>query len=297
MMKIDWEIRTRPDDAAAARMQAAAEAALQAEGIRLPCSVHVCLCDDPAIAQINRDYRGIDASTDVLSFPSISWPAGQTAGRCERKLRQEYDDETGACFLGDIFISVPHMVSQAEEYGHSVTREGCYLLVHGLCHLMGYDHIEERDRAKMREIEEKILSSLGLARDREDPVPDAELVRLARETAQAAYCPYSGYPVGAALRSADGRIFTGCNVENASYGLTMCAERVALFKAVREKATAFDVIAVASQNAPWPCGACRQALREFAPDLRVLVSSGDRMEERSLRDLLPDGFGPENLGA
>ena len=292
MMKIEWEIRTCPDDAAEGRMQAAADAALQAEGISLPCSVHVCLCGDPAIAQINRDYRGIDASTDVLSFPSISWPAGQTAGRCERKLRQEYDDETGACFLGDIFISVPHMVRQAEEYGHSVTREGCYLLVHGLCHLMGYDHIEEQ----VREIGEKIRSPQGLSRDREDPVPDAELVRLAQETARAAYCPYSGYPVGAALRSADGRIFTGCNVENASYGLTMCAERVALFKAVSEKATAFDVIAVASRNAPWPCGACRQALREFAPDLRVLVSSGDRTEERTLRDLLPDGFGPENLG-
>ncbi len=295
MMKIQWEIRTCPDEGTAGRMEAAAEAALRAEGISLPCSVHVCLCDDPAIAQINREYRGIDSSTDVLSFPSISWPSGKTAGACEKKLRQEYDDETGACFLGDIFISVPHMVSQAKEFGHSVTREGCYLLVHGLCHLMGYDHIEEDDRAVMREKEEQILSSLGITREGADPFPDAELVRMAAESAKAAYCPYSGYPVGAALRSTDGRVFTGCNVENASYGLTMCAERVALFKAVSEGVTSFDVIAVASRTAPWPCGACRQALREFAPGLRVLVSSGDRTEERTLRDLLPDGFGPENL--
>ena len=297
MMKIEWEIRTYPDEATAGRMQAAAEAALQVEGVSLPCSVHVCLCDDPAIAKINREYRGIDASTDVLSFPSITWPSGKTAGECENKLRQEYDDETNTCFLGDIFISVPHMISQAREYGHSVTREGCYLLVHGLCHLMGYDHIEDADRAAMRKAEEKILSSLGLTRDGEDSFSDAELIRLAQESAKAAYCPYSDYQVGAALRSADGRIFTGCNVENASYGLTMCAERVALFKAVSEKAVSFDVLAVASRNAPWLCGACRQALREFAPDLRVLVSSGDRTEERTLRDLLPDGFGPENLNA
>ena len=89
MMKIQWEIRTCPDEGTAGRMEAAAEAALRAEGISLPCSVHVCLCDDPAIAQINREYRGIDSSTDVLSFPSISWPSGKTAGACEKKLRQK----------------------------------------------------------------------------------------------------------------------------------------------------------------------------------------------------------------
>ena len=70
----------------------------------------------------------------------------------------EYDDETGACFLGDIVIAVPHVFSQAEEYGHSAEREACYLLIHGICHLMGYDHMEEADKKKMRSLEEKILS-------------------------------------------------------------------------------------------------------------------------------------------
>ena len=74
------------------------------------------------------------------------------------KYYYEFDDESDSCFLGDIIISVPHLLSQAQEYGHSVEREAAYLLVHGICHLMGYDHIEEADREKMRQLEEKILA-------------------------------------------------------------------------------------------------------------------------------------------
>lgn len=129
-------------------------------------------------------------------------------------------------------------------------------------------------------------------------VDEAELVRKAVEARKLAYAPYSGFQVGAALLAKDGRIFTGCNVENASYGLTVCAERVALFKAVSEGAREFLAIAVACGKGPCaPCGACRQVLYEFAPDLLVIMADGEgkSWQTRRLLELLPQGFGPRNL--
>jgi probable rRNA maturation factor len=141
-------------------MQAAADYALIAEGIRAACFACVRLCDDKAICEINTRERNVNHATDVLSFPTVRYPAGFSAGSCEKLLKQEYDDETGCCFLGDIVISVPHLYAQAEEYGHSVEREATYLLVHGICHLMGYDHMEDEDKKRMRTMEEKILSNV-----------------------------------------------------------------------------------------------------------------------------------------
>ncbi|MGY4706804.1 cytidine deaminase [Candidatus Bipolaricaulota sp. J31] len=126
-----------------------------------------------------------------------------------------------------------------------------------------------------------------------------ELVRRAVEARKRAYAPYSGFAVGAALLTADGRIFTGCNVENASYGLTVCAERTALFKAVSEGAREFEAIAIAcGEGSCAPCGACRQVLYEFAPDLLVIMAdaTGEETREARLSELLPRGFGPKSLG-
>lgn len=106
-----------------------------------------------------------------------------------------------------------------------------------------------------------------------------------------AYVPYSGYAVGAALETTSGRVFTGANVENASYGATLCAERVALVKAVSEGERAFVRIAVVGEGAPpFPCGACRQALAEFAQDLEVLVRGSEGLARRRLSELLPEPF-------
>ena len=216
---IDWDIRYEVDATLRERMQAAADLCLQCEQVRIPCAVTVCLCDDDTIAEINSRYRGIDRSTDVLSFPSVNYPEKLTAGSCEILLKQEYDDQYDAAFLGDLFISVPHMKAQAREYGHTETREGVYLLVHGICHLMGYDHIEDSDKERMRRMEEKILSAASVTRESTEAADDQELLSMAREAMLQSYSPYSSYPVGAALHSRDGRIFTGCNVENASFGL------------------------------------------------------------------------------
>src|SRR5512140_2190413 len=101
------------------------------------------------------------------------------------------------------------------------------------------------------------------------------LIDVANEARRRAYAPYSNYLVGAALRTKSGRIFTGVNVENAAYPTTMCAERVAVFKAVSEGEREFDVISVVTPNGGWPCGGCRQVLAEFGADIVVLISDGD----------------------
>jgi len=125
---------------------------------------------------------------------------------------------------------------------------------------------------------------------------DEMLLEKAREMMARAYVPYSGYRVGAALLGEDGTVYTGCNVENAAYGNTLCAERTALCKAISEGARAFTAIAIAARgSAPFPCGACRQSLYEFAPNLRVLVTWDGHVREAKLSELLPEGFGPSSL--
>ena len=108
-----------------------------------------------------------------------------------------------------------------------------------------------------------------------------------------AYAPYSGYPVGAAALVDDGRVVTGCNVENAAYGATICAERTAMVKAVSEGHRDFDTIVIAgrSEDHCVPCGTCRQVMMEFAPDLTVICLNGKGESKRfALKELLPYGF-------
>jgi len=123
------------------------------------------------------------------------------------------------------------------------------------------------------------------------------LMQIAIDATEHAYIPYSEYPVGAALRAVDGVVFSGCNIENAAYPSTICAERVALVKAVSEGRRAFDLLVVVTRDGGSPCGTCRQMLYEFAPDLRVVFGdmNGQVMFDGPLSDLLPYGFGPSNL--
>lgn len=124
------------------------------------------------------------------------------------------------------------------------------------------------------------------------------LLKLAEKAKQNAYAPYSGFPVGAALLTDSGRVFSGCNVENAAFGVANCAERTALFSAVSEGYRNFTAIAITSDsdNYTAPCGVCRQALVEFNPEMKVIM--GDNKGEyitRTLADLLPLYFNKENL--
>jgi cytidine deaminase len=123
------------------------------------------------------------------------------------------------------------------------------------------------------------------------------LIDLANTARQRAYAPYSNYAVGSALRTKTGRIFTGVNVENAAYPQTMCAERIAIFKAVSEGEKEFEVISVVTDNGGSPCGGCRQVLAEFGLDTIVLMADGQGklVKEMTVKELLPEAFTPEKL--
>ncbi len=127
-----------------------------------------------------------------------------------------------------------------------------------------------------------------------------DLMQLAADAATRAYAPYSKFLVGAALETASGEVFTGCNVENASYGLGRCAEQTAIQKMVSEGVQTFSRIAVYTHASPpsSPCGACRQILFEFAPDAIVYMTNHKgEVIESTVRGLLPFGFGPKDLGS
>lgn len=123
------------------------------------------------------------------------------------------------------------------------------------------------------------------------------LIDLANEARKFSYSPYSNYPVGAAVRTKSGKIYTGVNVENAAFPQTMCAERVAIFKAVSEGEMEFDVIAVVTKNGGSPCGGCRQVMAEFGLDALVLFADGEGnlLKELTVAELLPEAFTPAHL--
>ena len=134
-------------------------AALEAEGMDLPCEINVLLTDDEGIHQVNLDMRGVDRPTDVLSFPMFDLSPGEKPGE------EHEDPDTGLVPLGDMCISLERAAAQAEEYGHSVERELSYLAVHSVLHLLGYDHMDEGPmKAQMRRREEHILEGLGIRR-------------------------------------------------------------------------------------------------------------------------------------
>jgi len=285
-LELEWLVEEIPG--AEKLLARTAEECLRAEGIVHSAYAQLQITDDPGIHQINREYRGVDRPTDVLSFPSIPCTPEKTLGHCQKRMLREMD-ETRMCFLGDIIISLPRAQEQAIEYGHSLEREIAYLTAHALFHLMGYDHMNDADKERMRAMEEKALANAGISR-----VTDEELIALSQKAMEFSYSPYSHFKVGAALLTKGGKVYTGCNIENGSYGATNCAERTALFKAVSEGEREFSAIAIAAEkSAPWPCGICRQALNEFAPDIRVIVTWDGNRDEAPLPVLLPHGFGPK----
>ena len=135
-------------------------AALDAEGVDVPCEINVLVTDDEGIHQINLEQREIDRPTDVLSFPMFELEPG------EHPDEMDADPETELVPLGDMVISLERAGEQAKEFGHSVEREVCYLTVHSVLHLLGYDHMDEGPmKAQMREREEAILGGLGITRN------------------------------------------------------------------------------------------------------------------------------------
>lgn len=135
------------------------------------------------------------------------------------------------------------------------------------------------------------------ARSRRGAASDAALIELASAARSHAYAPYSRFRVGAAVRTADGRVYTGANIENAAYPVSQCAERVAIHKAVSEGHRAIDTVAVVADGdePAMPCGSCRQVMAEFGVRRVIVAAPGGRPRVRTLRQLLPEPFLPERL--
>lgn len=296
-IEILWDV-PRPEGLAELtdELSAVAEACFREEGVK-GAGMAIRFVDGEAIRALNRRMRGIDRETDVLSFPTVQFPRGRTARDCPGRVKREYDPSMGCANLGDCAINLSRAMAQAEEYGHSLRRELCYLTAHSAFHLMGYDHMNEGEKRKMREMEERALNALGINRDGE--INHEALFQEACEAMKLAYCPYSKFQVGACILAEDGRTFRGCNFENASYGAAICAERCAAANAIAHGARRFRAIAIVGSTAvAWPCGICRQVLREFSElSLPVIVGEyGKGFTVRTLGELLPESFGPEALG-
>ena len=315
--------------------------------------VSVSLVNDEVIHVLNKEYRDIDRPTDVLSFAldEAEEPA-EIGGPADH-------------LLGDIVISAETAWRQGKEYGHGFNRELVYLGVHSLLHLLGYDHMNNNDKAVMREEEEKALQMIHLSQadmDKTEGKTDPEhfaatvvnvspgkqvtkttktgkqkeksaedkntakakktdqkegkramkrnvikmmdkaikkLYKKALKTRENAYVPFSKFKVGAAVLTKSGEVFTGCNVENSSFGLTVCAERVAIFSAaaagVRPGEITMLLVTADTEDVTSPCGACRQVMAEFKIPLAVMANVRGDMKTVSLEELLPFSFKAEDF--
>lgn len=141
------------------------EAALDYEKCPYECQVNVTLVDDETIHQVNLEFRQIDRATDVLSFPALEYEEAGEFDWLEEDGIGCFDPESGELILGDIMISMDKVQAQAEEYGHSLRREFAFLIAHSMLHLMGYDHMEEEERAVMERKQEEILQMKNYTRD------------------------------------------------------------------------------------------------------------------------------------
>jgi len=144
-------------------VEKAVTAVLGEENNPYECAVNVLLTDDEAIRQINAEQRNIDKSTDVLSFPMIEYDAPSCFDGFDDR-SDLFDPDSGELLLGDIVISLDHVIGQAKEYGHSSDRELAFLVVHSMLHLHGYDHMEDSERMIMEEKQRKILEAAGFPR-------------------------------------------------------------------------------------------------------------------------------------
>lgn len=141
------------------------EAALEEEGCPYEVQVNVVLTDNEGIREVNRETRGIDSPTDVLSFPNVDFESGGVFEIDENSEADYFDPDTGELILGDIMISLDKVKEQAENYGHSLRREFAFLVAHSMLHLCGYDHMEEPEAKVMESRQERILEGLGITRD------------------------------------------------------------------------------------------------------------------------------------
>ena len=251
--------------------------------------VSVSLVENNEIKELNAKFRNTDSVTDVLSFP------------------MEDSDHRNVELLGDIVICVSRAEEQAKEFGHTFKRELSYLTVHSTLHLLGYDHMQEDEKKEMRNLEKEIMNDMGIYKVTELEMnleyitkeQEKQIIETAKIARDSAYCPYSKFRVGSAILTSNNKIYYGCNIENASYPATICAERTAAVKAISEGEKKFKAIVVAVYNDSYayPCGVCRQFLYEFSDEntIIIVVNGKDEIEKTTLGALLPNGFKGEDM--
>ena len=243
--------------------------------------IDVSIVDNKTIHKINKEYRNVDRPTDVISFAF-------------------FDDVNEKSLpgvpssLGEIIISFEKAEEQAVQYDHSAKREFSFLFVHGMLHLLGYDHMNEEDEKEMFSLQEKILGERVT-------MENEKLVELAIDARKRSYSPYSHFAVGAALLTKSGKTYIGANIENSSYPLCMCAERNAIYGAYLDDVKKEEIVALAiaaDTDGPCsPCGACRQVISELLPkNAKILMANlKNEIKETTTAELLPFAFSEDDL--
>lgn len=165
-LNFEYETEIKLDLDYEALIRRVVEKSLDTENCPYEVELNVILTDNAEIQAINKEYRSVDAPTDVLSFPMVDYEAPADFSHLEEETDDYFNPETGELLLGDIIISVEKVREQAGEYGHSEERELGFLTAHSMLHLFGYDHMEEEERAVMEEKQRAILDSLEITRDK-----------------------------------------------------------------------------------------------------------------------------------
>lgn len=236
--------------------------------------------------EYNKKYRGIDRPTDVLTF------AYQEA---------DFVSDEPIFDLGDIMLSVDIAKKQAKEYSHPLERELAFLFIHGLLHAFGYDHHRsEKEAEEMFALQNAILNSLPY-----DFYTDQKKVKkLLLEAQSHSISPYSNFKVGAVVLTKDGKYHRGFNIENSAFGVSMCAERCALFHTYASGYTKDDIVSLSlitsSSNVGTPCGSCRQVMSELMNvNCPVYIYNKDESEHlfTTVKNLLPYMFTSEDYHA
>jgi len=271
MKKIEIVNKTKESFLTKRKIQKIVELVLREEGKDLSGCLSIAVVDKEEIRSLKKRFFHQDVYTDVISF------------------FYGFSDEDDV--WGEIIICPAVIKEEARSRGEREEQALSIVLIHGLLHLLGYED-EDSEKAKVMEERQEALYQLG-----EEEEEREKLIQKAKEVRARAYAPYSNFLVGAALLGYNGNIFTGCNVENASFGLTICAERGAVAKALSQGVKEFKKIAIIADSSSYcfPCGACRQVLYEFAPQLEVIAAKSDRdYEVVSLHSLLPQAFSLKN---
>lgn len=290
------EYRGAAEEAFVRRLEAVCRGYLTSSGLIpdavVDTEVSLSLMSADEIAALNKEYRETNEATDVLSFPM--WEAA------DGSFQPPSDWEVLP--LGDIVVCPQVVAKNAAENGRSFEAETALVILHGLLHLTGHDHDTEERKAEMWKLQDAMVSSFldesgGTTTHSIDEAAARGLIEAARAARERAYAPYSHFKVGAALLFRDGRVVSGCNVENASYGLSLCAERNAMTTAVtmgEEEPLAAAIVGERGECCP-PCGACRQFLAEFGLDMDIILEDGDKMKFYKLRELLPADFSHSSM--